>query len=147
MPLNIFGKRERKTTPRGPVITKEQFLKSKPVRNPALNWSQYPSGEVAIFVKQEPTGITKLMAKIVKPPSEKKILLDRVGSFVWSLCDGEHTVEDILKELMSKYKLQRREAEASLTLYLQMLFRRMLIGFMIPGVKPPNEKPTEEKGD
>ncbi|RLE78217.1 MAG: hypothetical protein DRJ56_00565, partial [Thermoprotei archaeon] len=74
----------------------------------------------------------------------KKILLDKVGSFVWDLCDGEHTVEDIIRELMREYKLHRREAEASLLLYLQMLSKRALIGFILPARKGGQPSAPEE---
>jgi len=136
MPFRLF--RKRKTVqPQTPMITKDMLLKSKPVRNPELEWQRYPSGEVAVVIKGEAKGFTKIAAKMAKVEPKKKILLDKVGSFVWDLCDGEHTVEDIIKELMRKYKLHRREAEASLLLYLQMLSKRALIGFILP---PPKKE-------
>lgn len=144
MPLGLFRKRKVPEVPGAPLITKEVLLKSKPVRNPELEWQRYPSGEVAIFVKREVKGFTKLVARAAKVEPRKKILLDKVGSFVWDLCDGEHTVEDIIRELMREYKLHRREAEASLLLYLQMLSKRALIGFILPARKGGQPSAPEE---
>jgi len=138
MPFKIFGGKKKTPQPQAPMITKDVLLKSKPIRNPELEWQRYPSGEVAVMIKGKAKGFTKIVAKMAKVEPKKKILLDKVGSFVWDLCDGEHTVEDIIKELMKKYKLHRREAEASLLLYLQMLSKRALIGFILPS--PPKKE-------
>lgn len=139
MPFGFF-KRKKMQSPPQPIITKEQMLKSKPIRNPEIDWQRYPSGEVAIIVKKKPKGMTKFIARMTGKEPIKKILLDSVGSFVWDLCDGKHTVEDIIKKLMEKYKLHRREAEASLLLYLQMLSQRALIGFILPKPQIKQEK-------
>ncbi|HDD63669.1 MAG TPA: PqqD family protein [Thermoprotei archaeon] len=141
MPFNIFRKKKKKEegVKKRPQITKEMLLMSKPVRNPTITWEKYPSGEIAVKVKIVKKG--KRRDKVY----EKKYLLDEVGSFVWNMCDGKHTVNDIISALMEKYKLHRREAEASLLQYLNMLSQRMLIGFMLP--KDIIEKAsTEETG-
>ena len=65
---------------------------------------------------------------------KKKIVLDNIGSYVWELCNGKNSVNDIISGLMEKYKLRRIEAEKSLILFLQMLSRKTLIGFL-PGKK------------
>ncbi len=139
MPFRLFGRKKERSLapPQVPVISKEQLLKSKPIRNPEIEWHKYPSGEVAIITKVEPKGFKKVIARMYGVEPKKKILLDAVGSFVWDLCDGKHTVEDIIRKLMEKYKLHRREAETSLLIYLRMLSERSLIGFILP--KPPKK--------
>jgi len=132
-----FFRRKRAEEKKQPQISKEVFLKSIPIRNPNLTWKKYPSGEIAVIIKLEEK---KRGFKFIKTPKEKKILLDKVGSFVWELCDGKHTVDDIINELVSKYKLHRREAEASLTLYLRMLSQRLLVGFKLPPSLPASNK-------
>ena len=114
------------------VLPKEVFLRSRPVRNPNVRWEKYPSGEVAIILKLRKTKSVRLLSLFVRLPEEKKLVLDKVGSRVWELCDGEHTVEDIIEMLMREYKLRRREAEVSLTAYLQQLIKRGLIGLLPP---------------
>ncbi len=116
------------------MIPKDVFLKSKPLRNPYVKWERYPSGEIAILIERKETKFTKLLSKITHVPKYKKLVLDRIGSKVWELCDGEHTVEDIVNFLCEEYKLNRREAEVSLTVYLQNLMKRGLIG-----LRPPSE--------
>ncbi len=61
-------------------------------------------------------------------PPEKHLVLDRVGSGVWELCDGFHSVESILDYIQRRHKLSRREAEVSVSAYLKILGQRRLIG-------------------
>jgi len=35
----------------------------------------------------------------------RQLQLDEVGSFVWQLCDGEHSMNDLVETMMAKYKL------------------------------------------
>ncbi|RLE83083.1 MAG: hypothetical protein DRJ52_00795 [Thermoprotei archaeon] len=125
--LPFFKKKKKpEKTPLQP--SKEIILKSKPIRNPLVEWKKYESGEIALIVKMKDTWMTKLF----KVSKQRKIILDTVGSFVWELCDGNHTIEDIINELCKKYKLRPREAEVSLITYLNMLAQRRLVAFIIP---------------
>lgn len=120
------------------IIPRYVLLRSKPVRNPYLKWEKYPSGEVVIYLKYRRTFFTKFASVFVKVPEYKKLALDKVGSLVWELCDGEHTVNEIIDVLVSRYKLKRREAEVALIAYLQQLIKRRLIGLI-----PPKEQASQ----
>lgn len=67
------------------------------------------------------------------PPraGEAKVELDEVGSFVWELCDGRRSVREMVACLAKKYKLSRKEAEASLTAFLRSLAGRNLVAIVI----------------
>lgn len=75
--------------------------------------------------------VGKLLGSIFAVPLSKKVSLDEIGSFVWQLCDGEHTVRDMATLLAKKYKLNKREAIMSLSVFLRNLGKRGLIGFAI----------------
>jgi len=79
--------------------------------------------------------VGRVLAFAFAVPKERRIVLDRVGADIWELCDGEHTVDGIIAALSEKYKLNRKEAEVSLTSYLRQLGRRGLIGFAVPKPK------------
>jgi len=89
------------------------FLKVKPARNPYVSWKKTKKG-VRIF-----TG-------------EKKINLDKIGTTVWEVCDGENTVEDIAKILNEKYKMMMNEAETSLSVYFEQLVKKGLVVLLTP---------------
>jgi len=127
-------RREKRSEP--PPIPLEVILASKPIRNPAVSWEKNEKGEVVITVKLEPSR-PGLFSGFVKEPTERKIVLDAVGGFVWELMDGERTVSEIAERVSERFKLHRREAQASLLAYLQMLASRGLIALVAPS--PPQE--------
>jgi hypothetical protein len=127
-------RREKRSEP--PPIPLEVILASKPIRNPAVSWEKNEKGEVVITIKLEPSK-PGLFSGFVKEPTERKVVLDAVGGFVWELMDGERTVSEIAERVSERFKLHRREAQASLLAYLQMLASRGLIALVAPS--PPRE--------
>ncbi len=138
----------RKKKEKGLQISRSAFLKAKPVRNPMVKWvKNRKTKEVKITIPlQRPsqTGRQKsFLSKLFPPPPKEKIVnLDKVGSVVWELCDGERTVGDIAKYLVDKYKIMPEEAEISLNAYFNQLSKRGLVGFILP--KELREKEEEK---
>lgn len=124
-------KREKKGQP--PPIPLEVILASKPIRNPAVEWEKTEKGEVVIKIKLEPSK-PGLFSGFVKEPTERKIVLDKIGSFVWELMDGERTVSAIAEQVSERFKLHRREAQSSLLAYLQMLASKGLVALVAPSM-------------
>ena len=122
---------EKKEEFRPPPFTKRDLLAARPIRNPMIEWEKSEEGSIILYVKQKPSKVEKLIAGRSTRKRIKRIVLDEVGSFVWELCDGKHTVQDIIKALAEKYKLRRIEAERSLIEFLKMLSQRMLVGFLV----------------
>lgn len=121
-----------KRKPKPPPIPLEVLLRSRPVRNPAVEWERDEKGEVVLTVKLAPSK-PGLFSGFVKGPGEKKYVLDEVGSYVWELLDGERTIGDVAELLAQHFKLHRREAQASLLAYLRMLAERGLVRLVAPG--------------
>jgi len=135
----VFGRLFRRKKREGLQVPRSIFLKAKPVRNPTLTWEKdRKTKEVTIMVplkKASQTSKTKkgILDKLFPPEPEKKIIkLDRVGSIVWELCDGERTIGDIANYLVEKYRIMPEEAEISLNAYFNQLSGRGLIGFILP---------------
>lgn len=115
-----------------PQITRHQALAIKPLHNPNLEWKYNEEGHVVAMLTRRggPTG--KLISFFIAMPEERRVVLDEVGSFVWKMCDGEHSVEQISEALSDKYNLTRREVEVSLNEYLRMLAKRGMILVAVP---------------
>lgn len=116
-----------------PRPARREILACLPVRNALLDWSEDErEGTVILRVPKRADGLGRLLNRIVAAPSHRQVCLDEVGSDVWRLCDGQHSVEAIITALADRYRLNRREVEVSLTLYLRQLMQRRFLG-LLPG--------------
>ena len=127
--MKMSGQKKIKRAPR---LTREQSLGSLPVRNTLVTYQQLEDGETELTIPLRNDWVGKLLSFIFFVPKERKVILEAIGSDVWALCDGEHNVNQIVDTLAKKYKLNRREAEASLTEYLRRLGKRRLVAFAVP---------------
>lgn len=113
-----------------PEMDRQGALTLRPGRNALLTWETRETGEIVLTVPENKSvgPVTRIMAKWLNAPTERKVELDEVGGFVWELCDGKNTIEAIVQKTGKQYKMNRREAEVSVTMFLQMLHERNFIG-------------------
>lgn len=121
---------------RRPRLTSEQVLRSRPLRNEGLRSERTEGGGIRLYLARRKEWWARLLAVIFPIPKERPIELDRAGAEVWDLCDGKHTLRDMIEIFQKRHKLTRAEAEWSLRTYLRDLGKRRLVAFAI-------EKPTE----
>ena len=114
-----------------PAMDRQGAMILRPAHNSNLKWEKQVSGETVITVPQNKkvNPLVKWMAKWVNAPKERRVELDEVGGFVWELCTGANTVDVIVQKTGREFKMNRREAEVSVTMFLQMLHERKFIGF------------------
>jgi len=115
-----------------PAVTRAQALQVYPVRNPSLEWELDEEGLVRAKLVRSQDLKTRVVAGLLSLPDARGLKLDEVGSFVWSLCDGEHTLGDIVETMMEKYKLGWREVEVSLNDFMRTLGKRGMIAVAVP---------------
>lgn len=119
-------------TRRSPRISREAMLTSKPTRNDAVTWDRDENGEVCItIVRTRESWKIDLLAKLLHLPERRKLILDEVGSGVWDMCDGQTTVETMIRRLSQQHKLNLKESEISLLHYLKQLGKKRLVGFVV----------------
>ncbi len=119
---------------KGLRITREQWLRSIP-RRVVEDFTRDSDGNIVIILELKPKGIVSKILNyisITPPPRYKKIVLDKMGSRVWMLCDGKHSVEDIIKILVKETGFSRRNIELSIYNYLKTLIMKGLIELHIP---------------
>ncbi len=110
-----------------------RMLTARPVRNEAARLGQSGEGNVTVRVtKQRPWYLLPPLSWIVPFRRERAAALDRVGSRVWRLCDGERTVEGVIDEFASSYHLTFHEARVAVTGYLKELIQRGVLAISIP---------------
>lgn len=113
-------------------LDRDAALKAVPVKNQLAKVEETKSGAVRILVPVRQTWWTRLMRRLTQAPRYKKIELDEIGTYVWEQCDGQTTVAALIDKLCERFKLSRREGEASLTQYLRELAQRGVIGLAVP---------------
>lgn len=133
---------------RKPKLTREQSLASYPVVNQLVKYEELENGETRLQIPRRNTGYVRLLAKIMKLPRYRNLVLDELGTFVIKLCDGEHTVKQIIDLFSGKYKLNAREAEVSMIQYFKMLTQRGILLLAVPVEKDaPGDKPATDETD
>lgn len=131
MPLN-FLRRLLSKKPTSSPISRQDALQVFPVHNPQLQWELDEDGMVTANLLRRQDLKGRLLSSFLMVPNSRELKLDAVGTFVWNLCDGEHTVNDLVRAMCDQYKLSRREVEVSLTEFLRMLGKRGMIAVAVP---------------
>ncbi len=135
MILNLIQWAREKVQGKKPQVSRAEVLAAVPIKNPLIEWERVErSGDdsnaeptVVMKIPRRKDKLGNLAAKIFRLPGFRKLELDEIGSDVWELCDGTRSVEVIIKALGDKYKMNRRQTEASVTAFLKMLAERRLI--------------------
>lgn len=132
-----------------PDVDRSKVLKAFPLRNQLITWEMDDKGEASLVIPQKEKLWIKLTSKIFMLPDKRVVVLDSIGAYVWQMCDGKHTISQIIKALQKKHQLTRKEAETSLFTFIKMLGKRNFIQFAIPTEDKANEtvtqKPVQQK--
>ncbi len=121
-------------------MDKPDLLQLIPVR--LFEWETEPETKRVVVIR--PKFTSDLGKKILLPffgQKNFKIKLDPLGSLVWKMCDGEHTVGDILQELQKTFP-QEEDLPKRLTIFIHQLVREKFIQLL---QKVDEEAQEEEK--
>jgi hypothetical protein len=98
------------------------MLKAIPVKNPAAATADSDSDQVRLTVKRKkPAFLVPPVSWLIRPRMQKRVQLDRVGTWVWRICDGNRSVEAVIDRFAEKYALTFHEARVTVTKYLKLL--------------------------
>lgn len=103
-----------------------------PVRNGEVSESEVADGLVQLSY---PLAIKPWFGRLAEKvgmwdqrPMIKHLELDEMGTFVWRLIDGDHSVRQIAEKFTAHYEVQAREAELSVTAFIKTIGQRGIIG-------------------
>ena len=127
-----------------PAMTRAQMLAAVPVRNAAVQWSREAreagGPELSLLrIPRRSDRLGRMVAALFQVPEVRKLELDEIGSDVWEWCDGTRNVAAVTGAVCEKYRLNRRQAEASVAAYLKILQERRLIAITL---RPAGSAPT-----
>ena len=101
------------------------MLAAVPVRNAAAEVTETDAGEVSLAVAMKrPRWLVPPLSWAVRWHRKRTVKLDRLGSQLWALCDGERNVESVIDEFARNHRLSFHEARAAVTGYLKELVQR-----------------------
>lgn len=113
-----------------------------PVRNAAIEEERTDDGELRLVIPLRAPRWAWPLSRLLYVPKARRVVLDEIGGYVWSLCDGQRSVREIIQALSQRYKLHRKEAEVSVVAYLRQLARRGLVGI---AVRRADAKPDPQR--
>jgi len=122
-------KRATKTLP----TSKRKALLSYPVRteSPDVKWFER-DGLIVVEYPKNFTRFEKWLHKKLGGPTTIKRPLDKIGSDIWLLCDGKHTLLEICNIIGEKYKEEIEPVFRRVPAFISQL---MLLGLIIPKTK------------
>jgi hypothetical protein len=118
---------------------RRDVLSARPFRNELIEWEVREPDEdaresvpaVVLRVPRRGDRWGQMLNRFFEGPSHRQVILDELGTDVWQMCDGQTSIEALIRALAKKHKLERREVELSLTLYLKTLAKRGFIGLHV----------------
>lgn len=106
-----------------------KILMLRPVRNDkGLKW-RVKNGRVIITHKKNFTGFERFLFKIFGGSEIIRKHLDDMGSDIWLMCDGNHTIYDICDYMYNKYKERIEPVYGRVIKFMEELAKRNYIYF------------------
>ncbi len=119
-------------------LDRERSLSAKPALNRRVRMERGEDGSVILRIPRRDTAMMRTVSRFFRLPPYKPVALDELGSFVIELCDGTHTVRDIVDKFAERFKLNHREAEVSIGSFMRTLAGRSIIGLLIEDADQPS---------
>ncbi|MBQ3133775.1 MAG: PqqD family protein [Clostridia bacterium] len=114
-----------------PIIIPENYLARIPSRPAAIQWETAEDGTVTLLI--ENTGwANRLAQKLFDRPKVTRVDLDKTGSFVWPLLDGEKTITEIGKLVDAEFGEAAHPLYERLARYFQILDSYHFIEWVTP---------------
>lgn len=109
-----------------------RMLAAIPRRNAAAEVTE-EQGSLRIAVRTtQPRWLVGPLRWLLPVRRARVARLDRVGGWVWRLCDGEQTVEQVVEAFADRYNLTFHEARVAVTGYLGQLVQRGALAIEMP---------------
>ena len=107
-------------------------LRSIPVANQAVAIKATSADKLRLSVPFNQTHWSKAARHLLPLSQEKNIELDQLGAEIFALCNGQHTVEEIIDIHKDRWNLSFFESRATILQFLQHLMRHNFIAIGTP---------------
>ncbi|HEB68292.1 MAG TPA: PqqD family protein [Desulfobulbus sp.] len=126
-------KKDLQTT--APGSDRQYALACIPMRNPECIEEHNAEGILLRYSVQAKPWLRKIFKSAAGREPEiihKKLQLDAMGSSVWQVIDGKKSVHTISRDFRKRHQLEPREAEISVSEFIQQLGKRGLVALKEP---------------
>ena len=106
----------------------ENLLDIIPLRKPELDWAADANGIITLNIENKGFW-NRVFQKLLKKPEITHIHLDKTGSFLWPLLDGEKTINDLGVLVKEKFGDEAEPLYERLTEYIKILRSNGFITF------------------
>jgi hypothetical protein len=108
------------------------MLEARPLHNAVARVEKGDGPGMTVHVKTDrPRYMVPPLSWVVPFREERRVCLDRVGTWVWELCDGRRTVEDMIDAFADRYGLTFHEARIAVTGYIRSLVQRGVLAMAL----------------
>ena len=129
--MALFGRKRKKLA----RLNRQESLSARPVLNRLVKVERAEDGQIILQIPRPDTATVRWISRTFHLPPYKRVALDELGTFVIEHCDGQQTVRDIVDKFAKRFRLNRREAEVSMSTFLRDLARRAIIGLVIESME------------
>jgi len=128
-------------------LTLDQCLAALVVPNPDAKQRVLPSGRIEVSLPYLKPWLIRWLSRKDKKTFLRRFELDDLGSELWRLCDGRHTVAELVDYVATSGGLPPDSARESLIAYLHMLMVRGLVGLVVPQQEPAQSSQPADAGE
>ncbi len=122
----------------------KMVLTCKPVRNEEVNWEE-EDGKIVLIYPKNFTRFERFLHRRLGGPDNIRRPLDKKGTFIWNMCDGNHNVDEICRATYKEFKEDIEPVLRRVWGFLQILHNLNLITFDVPEKGDGKKKDKGEK--
>jgi len=122
-----------------PVVSRDQSLEARPVPAEIRGRQSLPDGGQRVTVAFVTGRFQRLFLRLPDRVT-RDFELDSYGVEVLDMCDGHHTVKQMIGTFAKKHKLNMVEAEQAVLGFLKTLIGKGVVSIMIPNAPSEAKK-------
>ena len=127
-----------------PIFSREEIIKQwlnlYPLRQ--YDFEAEEDGKIVVLVPHPENWITKKILPKAKNPAQR-IHLDELGSMVWNLFDGKHSIKGICEKLSAIPDLPEETIEERTVLFAQQMYKQKFIKVYTKEGQEDSESPPQ----
>ncbi len=121
-----------------PSFYGSDLLDAVPLKNECAIERRSSAGELVVSVPlQERWFMRPPISWILQFSRERSVALDKIGEEVWSQCDGEKSIEEIVERFTQRHGTSFHESRLAVMQFVQDLVRRDLLVVVVEDEEAP----------